>query len=220
MYKTETHLHTAETSLCGVLTAKEVVELYHEAGYKTLFVTDHFHKNYFNKLGEGSWDEKFQTFLSGYKAAKAEGEKYGMNIILAAEITFTTAPNDYILIGATEEFLYSCEDKFEWGIEKFYPYAKQHGVTVIQAHPYRDNMCFPTPEFVDAIEAYNTNPRHENYDKKACELAAKYNKPVTAGSDAHRDTDVALSAVLSEEEIKTGDDYLRLLFEGKLEFLH
>jgi len=117
MYKTETHLHTAETSLCGVLTAKEVVELYHEAGYKTLFVTDHFHKNYFNKLGEGSWDEKFQTFLSGYKAAKAEGEKYGMNIILAAEITFTTAPNDYILIGATEEFLYSCEDKFEWGIE-------------------------------------------------------------------------------------------------------
>ena len=34
MYKTETHLHTAETSDCGHIKAKDMVELYHEADYK------------------------------------------------------------------------------------------------------------------------------------------------------------------------------------------
>ena len=40
-FKTELHAHTAETSNCGVATAKALVEGYIGAGYKTVVITDH-----------------------------------------------------------------------------------------------------------------------------------------------------------------------------------
>ena len=42
MYKTEPHLHTSEVSLCGKISAEEMIKLYSKAGFSTVFVTDHF----------------------------------------------------------------------------------------------------------------------------------------------------------------------------------
>ena len=138
-------------------------------------------------------------------------------MILSAEIRFNGSVNHYLLLGIDREFLKQRPDVLDMGIEAFYPYAKQHGVTVIQAHPYRDTSCYPTPEYVDAIEAYNTNPRHDNYTEKSLEAATQYSKPITSGSDAHRIEDTAIGGVLSEQEIRTADDYVRLLLAGQLQ---
>ena len=51
MYKIETHMHVSETSGCAHLTADEMIKRYAEAGYDTVFLTDHYVKNYFLKLG-------------------------------------------------------------------------------------------------------------------------------------------------------------------------
>jgi len=37
MYKTEAHLHVSEVSPCSKLKATEMISLYHDAGYKTVF---------------------------------------------------------------------------------------------------------------------------------------------------------------------------------------
>ena len=47
MFRTETHLHTAETSPCGRVSAVELIRQYYDAGYKTVFVSDHFYEKYF-----------------------------------------------------------------------------------------------------------------------------------------------------------------------------
>ena len=60
MFRTETHLHTAETSPCGKVSAAEMVKRYYDAGYKTLFITDHFYTKYFETLGNLSWEEKIE----------------------------------------------------------------------------------------------------------------------------------------------------------------
>jgi len=101
-------------------------------------------------------------------------------------------------------------------IEELYPFAKNHGVTVIQAHPLRDKKSIPTPEYVDGFEVFNSNPRHENFSDDVLQIAHKYGLLKTAGSDTHRIEDIGGAGVLSETEIKSTDDFLELLTHGKL----
>ncbi len=46
------HMHTKETSSCGEVPAAEGVRLYKEAGYQGIMITDHYHKQYFDSLGD------------------------------------------------------------------------------------------------------------------------------------------------------------------------
>ena len=200
MFKTETHLHTKPVSACGHLLPKEMMELYHNAGYESVFVSDHFAKYHFDKFGENlTWREKTDILYNAYLEAKAHGEKYGMHILFAPELSLHE--NHYLLYGVDKKFLNEREDIFEMPLEEFYRHAKEHNLTIIQAHPCRDGVCFPTPEYIDGIEAINSNPRHDNFDEKCFELAKKYNFPMSAGSDAHRYEDIAGAAVISEYSI-------------------
>ena len=219
MFKTETHLHTSEVSPCGQVSAEEMVRRYFEAGYKTIFVSDHVYTKKFQTFGDIPWSEKIDLYLEGYKKAKAVGDELGMNIILSAEVNFNGCPNDYLLYGIDEDFLKGCPDLLDMGIERFYPYAKERGVTVVQAHPLRNGRCVPTPDFVDGLEVYNSNCRHENFTEKLLEIAKETDKPMTSGSDAHRIEDIALAGVITENEIKTAKDYTDALKGGKLTLL-
>ena len=66
MFKTETHIHTSEVSACSRKRAKEMIRLYKEAGYSTVFISDHFQTNSLDVLGDIPWSEKMAIFLSGY----------------------------------------------------------------------------------------------------------------------------------------------------------
>jgi len=102
---------------------------------------------------------------------------------------------------------------------EFRKHSAQYGITIIQAHPYRDGKFSPTPDYVDGIEVVNTNPRHENNDSKCFEIARQYALPITAGSDAHRIEDVGLAAMISDEPITSAEQYLSLLKQGKLRIM-
>lgn len=218
MFKTETHLHTKPVSNCGQILPKDMIDLYHDAGYTTVFVSDHFARHHFDKFGENlTWQQKTEMLYGAYLEAKKRGEEYGMKVLFSPELSLDG--NHYLLYGADMNFLNSKEDIFDMTFEEFYHHAKKFGITIIQAHPYRDGSCFPTPEYIDGIEAVNTNPRHDNFDEKCFELAKKYNFPMSAGSDAHRLEDVAGAAVVSETEITSTEEYLSLLKAGKLKLM-
>lgn len=219
MYKTETHLHTAEVSHCGKLCAQEMVAHYHAAGYHTLFVTDHMTQHNFDCWGDASWEDKVRNTLRGYQLAKEAGEKCGMTVLRGVELHLNTAPNDYLLYDFDETFLNARQDLFDLTPAQLYVYAQAHGVTVVQAHPMRDGVCVPTPDCVDALEAYNPNPRHENYAAKTCALAAEYGLPVTSGSDAHRLEDIARGGVVTDRPIVTAAEYVRLLKGGMMQLI-
>lgn len=215
MFKTETHLHTAETSPCGKIPAAEMVKLYHDAGYKTIFVSDHFEERILDMSGETTWKNKIKNFLSGYYAAKKAGEALGMNILMSAELKREGSHNHYLLYGITEEFLINNPDIFALPIKKFNELAKENGIFIVQAHPHRDDQCTPTPEIVDGLEVHNSNPRHTDYSEKGEECAKKHGLYMSAGSDAHQLADIAGSGVMSENEIKTAKDFIELLKSGK-----
>lgn len=215
MYKTEPHLHVAEVSPCSRLSARDAVRLYAEAGYHTVFISDHLKKTTYESYGDLSWEKKSARFLVGYENAREAGQEYGVNVLLSAELQLSESGNHYLLYGFDKEFLDKRQDFFDMSIAEFYAYAKENGVTVIQAHPYRDGAASPAYPHIDAIEAYNSNPRHQNHSERAFLLARENGIPVTAGSDTHRTEDVAFSGVGSSYEIRTAEDYVRLVMSGE-----
>ena len=218
MFKTETHIHVSEVSPCSKLGAREMVQLYHQAGFKTIFITDHFKDVYFNNLGNIPWKDKVTIFLSGYYKAKEEGRKCGMNVLLGAEVMFEDNPNHYLIYGITKKFLTSYPNFCRMSAEEFYEIAKKHNVFVVQAHPYRDGICYPTPLCVDGMEIINANPRHENDTEKSHQVAKEHDLAIMSGSDAHRLEDIGRTGLLSKKEIKTANDFIKLLKSGKVEF--
>lgn len=214
MFKTDSHVHTSDISLCANLRSDLMVEAYHKAGYKTIVITEHMGKLFSSLLGDLPWEDKVTIFLSSYQRAKVKGEQLGLNVIMGAEVSFENKPNDYLVYGITKEFLVGCPDVYKMGIEAFSEYARKNGVFVVQAHPIRDGVCYPTPEYVDGLEAYNTNPRHENFTEKTLQFAKENNLYITAGSDAHRTEDVGIAAIVTEFEIKTAEDYINTIKSG------
>ena len=219
MYKTETHLHTSEVSKCGQISGAEMVKLYCDAGYSTVFVSDHFKKDYLQDVDGLSWTEVVRRYFLGYESAKRAGDELGIVVLPALEIQLTCSVNHYLLYGADKAFYVNEPNIFDMTPEELYAYAKRNGVTVVQAHPFRDGKCTPTPEFVDAIEVINANPRHNNFDEMTIAMAKEHGLPMTSGSDAHRLEDVALGGVVTEEKITSTDDYVTALLGGKLRLI-
>ncbi len=215
MYKIETHLHTAEVSGCSHIGAEEHVRLYAGEGFSTVFISDHFAYKRVASFDENSWDGCIDRFMLGYNLAKEEGKKLGIHVLFAAELNFPGNPNHYLLYGDCETFLRNHEEALKYGVEAFSKAAKENGLFVIQAHPYRDGSNFPHPEYVEGFEVINSNPRHANFDEDSIAAAEKYGMHQIGGSDSHRLEDVAGAGVLSPREIKTSEDFISLIRAGE-----
>ncbi len=219
MFKTETHLHTAEVSRCGKKRAFAMMRAYKDAGYSTVCITDHFQANTLDALGDISWEDKITIFLSGYYSAVHEGKQLGMTALLGAEICFPGDPNHYLVYGLTKELLVRYENLHTYGIERLGEIAKQNGLLLVQAHPHRDGHCVPVPQYVDGFEVYNSNPRHEDMSDLSEAIAKENGLVMIGGSDAHRDEDVAGAGILTEEKIESSEQFIRLVREGRCEII-
>lgn len=191
MFKFEPHAHTAESSACSSLPARELVERYHVAGFDGIAITDHLYK-YLVANHNNQWDACIDYLLQGYKAAKQRGDELGMKVILGMELSFTDRHNDYLVYGFDEEFLRNNPNLCSLGIKKFFRrYGKD--LLIIHAHPYRYGNEAVFPEYIHGVEVHNGNPRHPNNNKKAMSLytARPELYPINA-SDAHELEDVGV----------------------------
>jgi len=220
MFKIETHLHVSEVSGCARLNAEEMMKIYSDAGYSTVIVTDHFVPRYFERLGDIAWEDKVTIFMSGYFKAREAGRKLGLNVLFGIEISFPEMPNDYLMYGVTREFLNAHPNFCLKTVKEATDIARENGILVMQAHPLRDGHCIPTPEYVDGLEVFNSNPRHDDMNDKVVELANQHGLYKSAGSDAHRNEDAAHSGMMSENEINTMDDFIKLIKSGKAEVIY
>ena len=108
-YKYELHVHTSECDRYALLSARELVHLYKEAGYDGMVITDHyieyFYKNWFPDELEGLTHEQQVTrWLKGFRTAKEEGDKIGFVVLPGAEVRFNGYPNDYLIYGIRDDF--------------------------------------------------------------------------------------------------------------------
>ena len=215
---TEMHFHTSEISVCGRVPAAEGVRAYKEKGYDALVVTDHFHSDYFDSLPEElSWAGKADRWLEGYRAARRAGEALGMTVLLGMEIRFNHSPNDYLVYGWTEELLRETEAPYQWDEEAFHRFSQDNGMFFAQAHPYRKGLLRCPPAYLDGMEVYNGNARHENQNEKAAAYAAEHGLIPLCGSDYHQPEDVADTGLIFDPPVTDSADLIRRLWEGQFQ---
>lgn len=219
-YLYEMHFHTKNTSNCANVKAEDAVEEYINAGYDGIIVTDHLSPSTYMKYGREllPWKKKVDFFLRGYKAAKktAAGR---IDVLLGMELRFRTSEgdNDYLVYGINEEFLYNTPNLLEMNIRKFYEIAHKNGFLVFQAHPFRVGMKVTNPKFLDGIEIFNGNPRHNSSNDIAEMWAKKYDLMVTSGSDYHEYEDLGTGGILFNKEIKDNKTLVEELLKREYE---
>lgn len=193
-YKVETHAHTSEVSPCGRLGARDLARAYHQAGYQCLIITDHYRSDIYHNGGR-TIPERLARFWRGYELASQEGRKLGLTVLPGMEIGFDGSWSDHLLYGITPEFLLEQPEIFALGIQAFYPLAREHGITVIQAHPFRQGVTLSPADCLDGMETWNAN-MSATENRLARDFAARHGLLMTAGSDCHADSHVAKSGLV------------------------
>ena len=224
MGKYEMHVHTAECDICVALQAKDIVRMYQQRGYSGLVITDHYFAMSFDwfreDLTEGTHREFIDRWLRGYREAKKEGDKIGMTVLLGAEVRFDGPNiNDYLVYGIDEDFLYRSPllNRLS-GLQELLSILPENAC-VVQAHPFRDNMTVQSPDLLFGIEVNNggTEPFR---NEMARSFAAHYGKPMLSGSDFHHPDHLARGGIITDADIQTEQDLVRVLRSGNYELIY
>ena len=190
------HIHTSEVSPCAQCSAAEAVRCCISKGYDGMVVTDHFNEDASMALmGElAPWQARVDNFMRGYSAAKAAAPA-GFSVFLGMEIRFMGSNhNDYLVYGFDEQFLYDNEGIDRLDVKRFSAIAREKGLLLAQAHPFRWGMTLTRAEFLDGFEVYNGNSHHASHNDFAALWARKHRLLPLSGSDYHGgDTDQGMA---------------------------
>lgn len=215
MFRFEIHCHTAESSVCARVKAERLVELYVQAGYDGVVITDHLSPDNPRRLLEKdgvplTFENQVERLVQGYEAARAAaGDK--LVVLRGMELRFHNDPNDYLVYGMDIETLLECPDILDWGIRRFSEFARERGYLIIQAHPFRNNMRVIDAKWVDMIEVYNGHPRHQSRNELALLWARMHGVPGSSGSDFHEEGDEARGGVLLPKRPETIEEFVQLM---------
>ncbi len=207
--KFDMHVHTAETSKCGIISAPDLVKTYQDNGYDGFVVTDHLHETYISLQNcRDDWQECVTRFLFGFQEAQRAGDEIGFHVALGVELRFPENDSDYLLYGVDEKFLREHPYLYRTDHASFFQQFGEQ-ILIMHAHPYRDcDVVFY--DSVHGLEVVNCNPRQKNRNELALQLAKEHPDLYRiCGSDAHRPGDEARAAVFFEGEIHDSFDIRR-----------
>ena len=207
------HVHTAESSNCGRVTAADAVKRYRTLGYDGLCITDHMNKQNAENRGN-TYEEKARDFLKGYRAAReAAGDDF--KIILGMEIRFLDADNDYLVFGLDEEKIFKADLTMFENLREFRKFADENSLIIFQAHPFRQNMKIVDPALLDGMEVYNGHGGHDSRNDIAYRWAEKYGLRMSSASDFHYDTGMEPGGIYLDEMPDDSAHLAKLLLENR-----
>ncbi|ABX40665.1 PHP domain-containing protein [Lachnoclostridium phytofermentans] len=217
--KVEMHMHTSEISPCAAVRAIEGVREYKKASYNGIVITDHFNDYVLNGF-IGSDREKVARFLTGYEMAKEQGEELGITVFFGIETCLLGAQNDFLLYGLQPEFLYEYPKLYSLSIKELHQVVGEAGGIVVQAHPYRGYCTIEDPKYLDGVEVYNGNPRHNSRNHLAKDFAKHYPHLIeTSGSDYHQLSDLASGGMIFPRELHTETELKEALLARDYELI-
>jgi hypothetical protein len=200
----ETHFHTAETSPCSHVAAAEGIRMYARLGYHMVVVTDHFQSGWFERRPESGWADRVSVWLRGWKAARKEGDRLGLRVLLGMEFTFPGTRDDMLVYGLSEERILAHPDMHRLGPAGLKRLAGEENLLLVQAHPFRSYVSQIYEDLVDGLEVYNGNPRHHSDNDRAARLAREKGWVALSGSDFHQREDAGRGGIwLPEAPVDT-----------------
>ncbi len=212
MFLYDVHVHTSEASKCSPQSAAEMVEEYHAKGYRGIIVTDHFLNGNTRVPADLPWKERIRLFCLGYEHAAERGKQIGLDVFFGWEASFQG--NDFLTYGLDRQWLENHPDLLSLSLTEYLKFIREEGGTVVHAHPFRQAAYIPfirlNPNLVDGVEVRNHNrPDAENLRNRW--YAETFDLPQTAGSDAHKCSQIPPRVLGSETRWKSVADYTEAL---------
>jgi predicted metal-dependent phosphoesterase TrpH len=218
IYKTDTHMHTAESSECSEVAAEELVRLYHQQGYKTLIITPHYNSVYLRRVSD-DWNERINYMFVGYNKAKALGDTLGVNVLYGIELTLRSTSSDYLIYGITPEFLKENHDLYDYSLEQLIFMCRENDFLIVQAHPFRSGNELVPPMYKMPIEVYNGNYYLDPRNDMAKAYAEKHGLIGISGSDFHFPQELGRGGIITKHEIKTIDHFIDTVLCNNFEII-
>ena len=122
--------------------------------------------------------------------------------------------NDYLVYGMDEEFLLAHPELHHMDLKTFSKFARENGLLLIQAHPFRNKMTIMNPKYLDGVEVYNGHPKHDSRNQLADMYAQRYGLLRTSGSDFHHPNSVEAGGIITEEPITSVAQIITALRSG------
>lgn len=214
-YRFEMHFHTAEVSPCGNIPAAEGIVAYKKQGYSGVVVTDHYAGYNFERFS-GDWEQKLDAYLTGARAAMEAGARVGLTVLLGMELRldrplFGAPCNEYLVYGVTEEQLRRYRELYLLTEPELAKLSAELGWFIAQAHPCRTGMTFCPAEYLQGVEIFNGNRRHDSHNREAAAFCEQHNLIGIAGSDFHEWEDLGAGGVDFFAPVNGPSDLLRQL---------
>lgn len=219
MYKYELHAHTHECDRDARLSGSQLVQLYKEAGYDGIVITDHYIERFYTRwfpdeVAGLNHQQQVHRWQKGYRAAKEEGDRIGFTVLPGAEVRFDNFPNDYLIYGLHAEFFSTVPRLNELkNVQELLALLPKE-VCVVQAHPFREDMVVTDPRGMFGLEVFNGGTeKFRNEMAKA--YAQHYGMPMTSGSDIHGISRLGKGGIMTERRIQTPEDLIAVLRSGE-----
>lgn len=223
-YLYETHLHTSQGSACAHNTGAQMARACREYGYTGIFVTDHNWGGNTAVDRNLPWETWTDRFLCGYRDARAEGERIGLDVFFGYEAGYRGT--EFLIYGVDEEWLGRTKAIREAAVEEQYALVHEAGGMVIHAHPFRQAAYIPEtrlyPEWVDGVEGINSansflcdiGQELPEFDEQAVEYAREHGLPMSAGSDIHA-VKLFGGGMAFKRKLRSGEDYVQAVLGGE-----
>ncbi len=211
-YLTELHAHTATVSPCATMEPEQTVERYIAAGYSTIVITDHYCNYVLDPAGE-SWEEKLNHYTEGFRRAKAHATGR-LNVLLGCELRFLQNHNDYLVFGMDEQFLLTHPELHLMKLRTFSELARENGLLVVQAHPFRNGMTVMNPKHLDGVEVFNGHPDADSRNAIADIWAKRYGLIRTSGSDFHHTHSIEAGGIITDVPVTSMGQLIEILRSG------
>lgn len=221
-YLVQLHLHTSETSRCGRASGRDIAIACKAAGYSLIAITDHFFNANIGCDRDLPWNEKVEFLTRGYKAAKAEGDKIGLEVIFGWE-TFQ-AGRELLTYGLDDNFLLVNPDIMSLDYYQYIDLVTRCGGKIIHAHPYRKASYIPDfkpdPKSVKAYEVFNYGNKEPEWNEQARAEALENRLLMFAGSDSHNTENVVYGAMRFQNPVHTIHDIFEAAGKNQCEIVY
>ena len=217
-YTYELHSHTAEVSGCAEVPAAESYRMHESAGFDGIVITDHFYTDALNDRYSRVWEERAYGYMTGYRKMK-ELARDGFTVMLGLEFRFHDSPNDYLIFGITPELLTASPDIDLYDKRQLRDWADEHGLLIVQAHPFRGSCAPAEPLFLDGVEVYNGHPWHNSRNDMALAFAEEHGLIQTSGSDFHHPGMLARGGIATDYPIRSERELVDVLKSGSYQLM-
>jgi Predicted metal-dependent phosphoesterases (PHP family) len=201
--KLDMHCHTKEGSLDGKITIADTIRILQEKGYQGMLVTDHNSYKAYRYYKKNIKDKEFQDF------------------VVLKGIEYDTIDAGHIIVVMPTGVKLPLLELRGLPVSLLIDIVHHYGGILGPAHPCgekylslmntrRGKKSRTLVSRFDFIETYNACESPES-NQAALELAKRFDKPCTGGSDSHRENCAGFGYTMIDADIKNETDLIHAI---------